>query len=98
MLSGQALFAFDSAGPRTCRERSAFLHFEISNFNTRVHALVLLRRRLQGLFGQSFQLEARSEIGEGTTVTMRIPLRKRFEVGLLSPRAITSDLRELAPN
>jgi nitrate/nitrite-specific signal transduction histidine kinase len=64
----------------------------------RVHALVLLRRRLQGLFGQSFQLEARSEIGEGTTVTMRIPLRKRFEVGLLSPRAITSDLRELAPN
>jgi hypothetical protein len=27
----------------------------------------LLRRRLQGLFGQSFQLEARSEIGEGTT-------------------------------
>jgi LytS/YehU family sensor histidine kinase len=64
----------------------------------RVHALVLLRRRLQGLFGQSFQLEARSEIGEGTTVTMRIPLRKRFEVGLPSPRAITSDLRELAPN
>jgi hypothetical protein len=63
-----------------------------------LHALVLLRRRLQGLFGQSFQPEARSEIGEGTTVTMRIPLRKRFEVGLLSPRAITSDLRELAPN
>ena len=58
----------------------------------RVHALVLLRRRLQGLFGQSFQLEARSEIGEGTTVTMRIPLRKRFGVGLLSPRAVTSDL------
>src|SRR5580700_11992665 len=37
----------------------------------RVHALVLLRRRLQGLFGRSFQLEVRSEIGEGTTVTMR---------------------------
>jgi hypothetical protein len=37
-----------------------------------------LRRRLQGLFGRSFQLELRSEIGEGTTVTMRIPLRKRF--------------------
>ncbi len=63
-----------------------------------VHALVLLRRRLRGLFGRSFQLEVRSEIGEGTTVTMRIPLRKRFEVGLQSPRAITSDLRELAPN
>src|SRR5580704_12482594 len=39
----------------------------------RVHALVLLRRRPQGLFGRSFQLEVRSEIGEGTTVTMRLP-------------------------
>src|SRR5258708_29375053 len=29
----------------------------------RVHALTLLRRRLQGLFGHSFQLEARSAIG-----------------------------------
>jgi two-component system LytT family sensor kinase len=46
----------------------------------RVHALVLLRRRLQGLFGGSFQLEVRSEIGEGTLVTMRIPLQKRLEV------------------
>ena len=64
----------------------------------RVHALALLRRRLQGLFGRSFQLEVRSEIGEGTTVTMRIPLRKRFGVGLESPRAITSELRELALN
>jgi two-component system LytT family sensor kinase len=64
----------------------------------RVHALTLLRRRLQGLFGRSFQLEVRSEIGEGTTVTVRIPLRKRFGVGLESPRAITSELRELAPN
>jgi len=44
----------------------------------RVHALALLRRRLQGLFGRSFQLEVRSEIGEGTAVTMRIPLRKRL--------------------
>ena len=64
----------------------------------RVHALALLRRRLQGLFGRSFQLEVRSEIGEGTTVTMRIPLRKRFGVGLESPRAITSELRALVPN
>jgi two-component system sensor histidine kinase LytS len=64
----------------------------------RVHALTLLRRRLQGLFGRSFQLEVRSEIGEGTTVTMRIPLRKAFGVGLESPRAINSDLRELASN
>ena len=64
----------------------------------RAHAMTLLRRRLQGLFGRSFQLEVRSEIGEGTTVTMRIPLRKPFGVGLKSPRAITSDLRELAYN
>src|SRR4029077_2642214 len=63
-----------------------------------VHALVLLRRRLQGLFGRSFQLEVRSEIGEGTTVTMRIPMPKRFGVGLESPRPISSELRELALN
>jgi two-component system sensor histidine kinase LytS len=40
----------------------------------RVHALVLLRRRLQGLFGRSFRLEVWSEVGQGTTVTLRIPL------------------------
>jgi two-component system sensor histidine kinase LytS len=45
-----------------------------------VHALVLLRRRLQGLFGRSFRLEVRSHIGEGTTVTICIPLRKQLEV------------------
>jgi two-component system, LytTR family, sensor kinase len=64
----------------------------------RVHALVLLRRRLQGLFRRSFQLEVSSEIGEGTTVTMRIPMPKRFGVGLESPRPISSELRELALN
>jgi LytS/YehU family sensor histidine kinase len=64
----------------------------------RVHALVLLRRRLRGLFGRSFQLEVRSEIGEGTTVTMRIPFRKRLAVNLESPRAITSEVGELAPS
>src|SRR6202040_2881872 len=53
----------------------------------RVHALALLRRRLQGLFGDSFQLEVRSEIGGGTTVTMRIPLRKQFGVNLEASRA-----------
>ena len=63
-----------------------------------VHALVLLRRRLRGLFGCSFQLEVRSEIGEGTTVTMRIPVPKRFGVGLVSPRPIRPELRELALN
>src|SRR3984893_16213176 len=61
-----------------------------------VHALTLLRRRLQGLFGRSFQLEARSEMGEGTTVTMRIPLRKRFQVGLESPEAVSPDLHKWA--
>ena len=59
----------------------------------RVHALTLLRRRLQGLFGRSFQLEVRSEIGEGTTVIIRIPLRKQFGVGPESPGAMTADLR-----
>jgi two-component system, LytTR family, sensor kinase len=59
------------------------------------HALVLLRRRLQGLFGRSFQLEVRSEIGEGTAVTMRVPLRKPLAIGLESPPAINSDLRQL---
>jgi two-component system, LytTR family, sensor kinase len=53
-----------------------------------VHALTLLRRRLQGLFGRSFQLEVRSESGEGTTVTIRIPLRKRSEVGFGSPGSL----------
>jgi two-component system, LytTR family, sensor kinase len=64
----------------------------------RVHALVLLRRRLQGLYGRSSQLEVRSEIGEGTTVTMRIPLRRLFGVGQKSPKAMMSDLHELASN
>ena len=62
-----------------------------------VHALMLLRRRLQGLFGRSFQLEVRSEIGEGTTVTMRIPLPKAFRHGLKSPMPVNSDVGELAP-
>jgi two-component system sensor histidine kinase LytS len=55
----------------------------------KVHALTLLRRRLQGLFGSSFHLEIRSGIGEGTTVTMQIPLRKELEVGLVSEGAVT---------
>jgi two-component system sensor histidine kinase LytS len=59
------------------------------------HALVVLRRRLQGLFGRSFQLEVQSEVGQGTTVTLRIPLRKRFEGSLEWPGSITSDLCRL---
>jgi LytS/YehU family sensor histidine kinase len=46
----------------------------------RVNALSLLRRRLQGLFGRSFKLEVHSDIGRGTTVTMRIPLRQRSDL------------------
>ena len=61
----------------------------------RVHALTLLRRRLQGLFGCSFQLEVRSEIGEGTTVALRIPLPERFGVGLELPGPVSPDVREL---
>jgi sensor histidine kinase YesM len=45
-----------------------------------MHALVLLRRRLQALFDDSFRLEIRSGIGQGTTVTMRTPIRSRGEV------------------
>jgi LytS/YehU family sensor histidine kinase len=57
----------------------------------RVHALSLLRRRLRGLFGRSFQLEVRSEAGQGTTVRMRIPLRRSFDSTEQSPEAITSE-------
>jgi LytS/YehU family sensor histidine kinase len=42
----------------------------------RVHALPLLRRRLEKLFGRSFRLEVRTELVQGTQVTMRIPLLK----------------------
>lgn len=41
----------------------------------RTHALVLLRRRLQGLFGGLFRLEVHSDPGRGTTVVMCVPLR-----------------------
>jgi two-component system, LytTR family, sensor kinase len=46
----------------------------------RMHALELLRRRLQGLFGRAFCLEVCSEIGQGTIVTVRIPLPPSFKV------------------
>ena len=55
-----------------------------------VHALELLRRRLQGLFGHSFWLEVSSEVGQGTTVTMRIPLRMRLEVAGRSFEGMTA--------
>jgi two-component system, LytTR family, sensor kinase len=62
-----------------------------------VHALTLLRRRLQTLFGRSFQLEVRSEIGEGTTVTMRIPLQTRFKVRGRSLETVAGDTGQVAP-
>jgi LytS/YehU family sensor histidine kinase len=63
----------------------------------RVHALVLLRRRLQGLFGRSFYLDVRSDVGAGTAVTMRIPLLKASGPASESQRAIPSAVREVAP-
>jgi LytS/YehU family sensor histidine kinase len=46
----------------------------------RVHALSLLRRRLQALFDHSFRLEVRSDVGQGSTVTIRIPLRTPIDL------------------
>jgi two-component system, LytTR family, sensor kinase len=62
-----------------------------------VHALELLRRRLHGLFGRSFRLEVRSEVGQGTTVTVRIPLRTRVEVEGRSLKSIRAKTSPLAP-
>jgi LytS/YehU family sensor histidine kinase len=62
-----------------------------------VHALGLLRRRLQVLFGHSFRLEAWSEVGQGTTVTVRLPLPTRFEVAGRSLESMTPERGRLAP-
>jgi two-component system LytT family sensor kinase len=56
--------------------------------HSQVHALEILRRRLHGLFGRSFHLEVSSHVGQGTTVTLSIPLRMQFEV---SGRLFESD-------
>jgi LytS/YehU family sensor histidine kinase len=63
----------------------------------RVHALALLRRRLQGLFGRSFKLEVRSDIGRGTTVTMRVPLRTPLNLLPKSFATVTSEPDQLLP-
>ncbi len=62
----------------------------------RVHALSLLRRRLQGLFGRSFRLEVSSEVGQGTTVTMRVPLRGQVDEVTELPGAMTPGVGHLA--
>jgi hypothetical protein len=56
----------------------------------RVHALSLLPRRLQALFGRSFRLEVCCEVEQGTTVTLHIPLRTGFEVAGTSLESATS--------
>jgi sensor histidine kinase YesM len=67
---------------------------------SRVHALSLLRRRLAALFGRSFRLEICSEIGQGTTVRMRIPLLRQrdaegsLETILSRPGHLASGLTE----
>jgi len=58
----------------------------------RVHALVLLRRRLQGLFGRSFHLKVCSDTGHGTTVKLQIPLQAEFD----SSESIAAEPGELA--
>jgi two-component system, LytTR family, sensor kinase len=63
----------------------------------RVHALGLLRRRLQALFGHAFRLEAYSEVGQGTTVTVRIPLPTSFEVAGRSLERMPAGSGRLAP-
>jgi sensor histidine kinase YesM len=55
-----------------------------------MHALGLLRRRLQALFGRSFKLEVYSDSGQGTTVTLRIPLRRRRGIAPKSSETVAS--------
>jgi LytS/YehU family sensor histidine kinase len=64
----------------------------------RVHALSLLRRRMEGLFGHSFQLEVWSDVGQGTTVTLRIPLRKQFDRTEGSLETVRPEAGQLAPH
>jgi sensor histidine kinase YesM len=61
----------------------------------RVHALALLRRRLEGLFGPSFRWEVISDLDQGTPVTIRVPLRGRFAMVEEPLGAITTDAGHL---
>jgi LytS/YehU family sensor histidine kinase len=61
----------------------------------RTHALSLLRHRLQTLFGRSFRLEVRSDVGQGTTVTLCVPLRPRFEVVRRSLESVATNPRRV---
>jgi two-component system sensor histidine kinase LytS len=62
-----------------------------------VHAMALLRRRLKGLYHTAFRLEVRSELEHGTTVTMRIPMRKGFGIASKSCEETVPDFYRLAP-
>jgi two-component system, LytTR family, sensor kinase len=64
---------------------------------TEVHAMALLRRRLQGLYHNSFRLDVHSELEHGTTVTMRIPLRRGSGISQKSADDSVCDFYHLAP-
>jgi two-component system sensor histidine kinase LytS len=61
-----------------------------------VHAMALLRRRLEGLYQTSFRLEVQSELEHGTTVRLRIPLRKGFGIAPKSSEDTVPDFYHLA--
>jgi two-component system LytT family sensor kinase len=69
-------------------------------FNERrgAHALLLLRRRLQALFGHSFTFAVSSDVGHGTTVTVRVPLQPPFEVVGRSLEQFVTEDGALAPS
>ena len=69
-------------------------------FNERrgAHALLLLRRRLHALFGNSFSFGISSDVGRGTTVTVRLPLQPPFEVVGRSLEQFVTEDGELAPS
>ena len=62
----------------------------------KAHVLMLLRRRLQGLFGHRFSIEASSDLSEGTIVTVRIPLQMPFELVSRSLETVRPDTSQLA--
>ena len=63
-----------------------------------VHAMALLRRRLEGLYlKNSFSLEVESELERGTTVTMCIPLRRGFGTFPKSSEDSAAEVYHLAP-
>ena len=62
-----------------------------------IHAMALLRRRLESLYRDSFRLDVQSELERGTTVTMRIPLQKGLGISLKSAEDRVPDYYHLAP-